>query len=295
MFSPCKNKKIFFSISAVLIVLSIVLFFVKGLNLGIDFTGGNIFQFDMGTAVTTDMENTIESLVAERIGSTDITIQATGSTEVIVKTPELENSVSDQLIEDIKGEFGLEQSAVVNSEKVNGTVSGRLIGDTIKAVLIAVILMLLYITIRFDFMSGTSAVLALVHDIIIMFGFQALLGVTVNTTFIAAILTILGYSINATIIVFDRIRENKKLMKGAEPEEIADSAIRSSYTRTINSSLTTLFTIGVLYVIGVTSIKEFALPIIVGIISGTYSSLFISGPFWAWWNSLGKKPVQKKK
>lgn len=295
MFSPCKNKKIFFSISAVLIVLSIVLFFVKGLNLGIDFTGGNIFQFDMGKAVTSDIENQIEGIVSERIGSTDITIQATGSTEVIVKTPELENSVSDQLIEDIKTEFGLEQSAVLNSEKVNGTVSGRLIGNTLLAVLIAVVLMLLYITIRFDFMSGTSAVLALAHDIVIMFGFQSLLGVTVNTTFIAAVLTILGYSINATIIVFDRIRENKKLMKGASPSEVADAAIKSSYTRTINSSLTTLFTIGVLYIIGVTSIKEFALPIIVGIISGTYSSLFIAGPFWAWWNSLGTKKAPAKK
>ncbi len=296
MFSPCKNKKIFFTISAILIVISIVLLFVKGLNLGIDFTGGNIFQFDMGKAVTTDMENTLETLTAEKIGSTDVTVQATGSTEVIVKTPELENSVSNELIEAVKDEFGLEQSAVMNSEKVNGTVSGRLIGNTLIAVLIAVALMLLYITIRFDFMSGTSAVVALVHDIIIMFGFQCLLGVTVNTPFIAAVLTILGYSINATIIVFDRVRENKKLMKNADPAEIADAAIKSSYTRTINSSLTTLFTIGVLYIIGVTSIKEFALPIIVGIISGTYSSLFIAGPFWAWWNGLGaKKPAQSKK
>ena len=295
MFSPCNNKKIFFTISGILVVLSIVLFFAKGLNLGIDFTGGNIFQFDMGKAVTADMEDTLESLTAEKIGSTDVTVQATGTTEVIVKTPELENSVSDQLIEAVKSEFGLEQSAVLNSEKVNGTVSGRLIGNTLMAVIIAVVLMLLYITIRFDFMSGTSAVVALLHDIIIMFGFQCLLGVTVNTPFIAAVLTILGYSINAPIIVFDRVRENKKLMKGASPAEIADAAIKSSYTRTINSSLTTLFTIGVLYIIGVTSIKEFALPIIVGIISGTYSSLFIAGPFWAWWNSLGAKPAQKKK
>lgn len=297
MFSPTANKKIFFTISAVLIVASIVLLCVKGLNWGIDFTGGNIFQFDMGQSVTNDIENTIESIVTEKIGSNDITIQATGSTEVIVKTPELDNTMSDEVVEAIKAEFELEQSAVMNSEKVSATVSGRLIGNTLIAVIIAVVLMLLYITIRFDFMSGTSAVIALVHDIIIMFGFQSLLGVTVNTTFIAAVLTILGYSINATIIVFDRIRENKKLMKGASPDEVADASIRSSYTRTINSSLTTLFTIGALCVIGVTSIREFAIPIIVGIIAGTYSSLFISGSFWAWWNSLGtkKKPAAKKK
>ncbi len=289
MFNPTANKKIFFTISIVLVIASLVLLGVKGLNMGIDFTGGNIFQFDMGKAVTPEIEDTIEKIVSEKIESTDISIQATGETEVIVKTPELENTVSDELIEAIKGEFSLEQSAVLNSEKVNGTVSGRLIGNTIMAVIIAVVLMLVYITIRFDFMSGTSAVLALAHDIVIMFGFQSLMGISVNTTFIAAVLTILGYSINATIIVFDRIRENKKFMKGATPDEIANAAIKSSYTRTINSSLTTLFTIGTLCVVGVTSIREFAIPIIVGIIAGTYSSLFISGSFWAWWNGLGAK------
>lgn len=294
MFSPTNNKKIFFTISIVLVIASFVLLGVKGLNMGIDFTGGNIFQYDMGKNVTVEMENTVEKLVGEIIGSNDIQVQKTGDTEVIVKTPELSNEMGKQVSDAVLEEFGLEQDSVLNSEKVNGTVSGRLIGDTFLAVVIAVVLMLLYITFRFDFMSGTSAVLALVHDIIIMFGFQSLLGITVNTTFVAAVLTILGYSINATIIVFDRIRENKKFMKGASVSEIADDAIRNSYARTINSSLTTLFTIGVLYIMGVTSIKEFALPIIIGIISGTYSSLFIAGPFWAWWNSLGTKKKAHK-
>lgn len=294
MFSPTNNKKIFFTISIVLVIASFVLLGVKGLNMGIDFTGGNIFQYDMGKNVTVEMENTVEKLVGEIIGSSDIQVQKTGDTEVIVKTPELSNEMGKQVSDAVLEEFGLEQDSVLNSEKVNGTVSGRLIGDTFLAVVIAVVLMLLYITFRFDFMSGTSAVLALVHDIIIMFGFQSLLGITVNTTFVAAVLTILGYSINATIIVFDRIRENKKFMKGASVSEIADDAIRNSYARTINSSLTTLFTIGVLYIMGVTSIQEFALPIIIGIFSGTYSSLFIAGPFWAWWNSLGTKKKAHK-
>ena len=157
--------------------------------------------------------------------------------------------------------------------------------------------MLLYITVRFDFQSGTSAVLALAHDVIIMLGFMSLFSVTVNSPFIAAILTIVGYSINATIVVFDRVRENTKLMQKATPNDIADNAIRHSYTRAINSSLTTLFTIGALYVLGVTSIREFALPIIVGIVVGTYSSLFVSASFWAWWKSMGgkKKPASAKK
>ncbi|MBE7054848.1 MAG: protein translocase subunit SecF, partial [Ruminococcaceae bacterium] len=157
------------------------------------------------------------------------------------------------------------------------------------AIALAIILMLLYITFRFDFQSGTSAVLALAHDVIIMLGFYSLFQFTVSTSFIAAILTIVGYSINATIIVFDRVRENNRLMRKATPDEVADNAIKSSYYRAINSSVTTLLTIGVLYVMGVDSIREFALPIIVGIIAGTYSSLFIAGPFWAWWKSADKK------
>ena len=284
MFSPTSKRKIFFSISAILVVLSIVLLFVKGLNFGIDFTGGTTLQFDLDkTKYSVDVENEIRDIVKKHANTNDITIQKTGESGVSVKTIEMTNEQSDKVIEDVKKAYKLEQKHVLANEKVSGTVSGRLIGDSVKAILLAIILMLIYITIRFDFQSGTSAVLALAHDVIIMLGFYALFGFTVNTGFIAAVLTIVGYSINATIIVFDRVRENNRMMKKATPDEIADKAITSSYLRAINSSLTTLFTIGVLYVIGVDSIKEFALPIIVGIVAGTYSSLFIAGPFWAWW------------
>lgn len=284
MFSPTSKRKIFFSISAILVVLSIVLLFVKGLNFGIDFTGGTTLQFDLDkTKYSVDVENEIRDIVKKHANTNDITIQKTGESGVSVKTIEMTNEQSDKVIEDVKKAYKLEQKHVLANEKVSGTVSGRLIGDSLKAILLAIILMLLYITIRFDFQSGTSAVLALAHDVIIMLGFYALFGFTVNTGFIAAVLTIVGYSINATIIVFDRVRENNRMMKKATPDEIADKAITASYFRAINSSLTTLFTIGVLYVMGVDSIKEFALPIIVGIVAGTYSSLFIAGPFWAWW------------
>ncbi len=284
MFSPTSKRKIFFSISAILVVLSIVLLFVKGLNFGIDFTGGTTLQFDLDkTKYSVDVENEIRDIVKKYVKTNDITIQKTGESGVSVKTIEMTNEQSDKVIEDVKKAYKLEQKHVLANEKVSGTVSGRLIGDSLKAILLAIVLMLIYITIRFDFQSGTSAVLALAHDVIIMLGFYALFGFTVNTGFIAAVLTIVGYSINATIIVFDRVRENNRMMKKVTPDEIADSAIKFSYLRAINSSLTTLFTIGVLYVMGVDSIKEFALPIIVGIIAGTYSSLYIAGPFWAWW------------
>ena len=290
MFSPTGKRKVFFTISAILIVISIVLLFVKGLNYGIDFTGGSTLQFDLNkTKYSSSVESQIRDIVKKHADTNDITIQATGDKGVSIKTIELTNEQSDAIIEDMKKEFNLKQKHLLANEKVSGTVSGRLIGDSVKAIILAIILMLVYITFRFDFQSGKSAVVALAHDIIIMLGFYSLFGLNVNTSFLAAILTILGYSINATIVVFDRVRENQRLMKKASYDEIADKAIKGSYLRAINSSLTTLFTIGVLYIMGVDSIKEFALPIIVGLVAGTYSSLFISGPFWAWWKGADKK------
>lgn len=290
MFSPTGKRKVFFTISAILIVISIVLLFVKGLNYGIDFTGGSTLQFDLNkTKYSSSVESQIRDIVKKHADTNDITIQATGDKGVSIKTIELTNEQSDAIIEDMKKEFNLKQKHLLANEKVSGTVSGRLIGDSVKAIILAIILMLVYITFRFDFQSGTSAVVALAHDIIIMLGFYSLFGLNVNTSFLAAILTILGYSINATIVVFDRVRENQRLMKKASYDEIADKAIKGSYLRAVNSSLTTLFTIGVLYIMGVDSIKEFALPIIVGLVAGTYSSLFIAGPFWAWWKGADKK------
>ncbi len=290
MFSPTAKRKVFFSISAILVAVSIIFLIINGLNFGIDFTGGTTLQFDLGdTKYTSDIEKEIEDIVKKEGGVTDIAVQNVGENGVSIKTPELSNEVTDKIIEAIKEKYSLEQKNVLSNEKVSGTVSGSLIGDSFKAILLAVILMLVYISIRFDFKSGTCAVLALAHDIIIMLGFYAIFGLTVNTGFIAAVLTILGYSINATIIVFDRVRENRKMMKRASNDEMADDAIRRSYLRSINSSITTLVTIGALYLVGVTSIKEFALPIIVGIFAGTYSSLFIAAPFWAWWKNAEKK------
>lgn len=290
MFSPVANRKKFFIVSSILVVISIILLFVKGLNFGIDFTGGTTLQFDLNkTKYSASVETQVRDIVKKHAKTNDITIQKTGENGVSVKTIELTNEQSDKIIDDVKKEFNLKQKHVLANDKVSGTVSGRLIGDSLKAILLAIILMLVYITFRFDFQSGTSAVLALTHDVIIMLGFYALFGLNVNTSFIAAILTILGYSINATIIVFDRVRENQRTMKKASYGEIADNAIKSSYLRAINSSLTTLFTIGVLYIMGVDSIKEFALPIIVGIAAGTYSSLFVAAPFWAWWKDQDKK------
>lgn len=288
--SPTSKSKIFFIFSAVLIVVSIASLCIRGLNMGIDFTGGSTLGIELnGTKYTSDVEKKIGEIVKSNSDAKDVVVQQMGEDGVSIKTTELTNDQSEKIVEALKSEFKLEQKHISSVEKVDGNVSKRLIADSAKAVVIAVILMLLYITWRFDFKSGTCAVIALTHDVMIMLGFYSLFQFTVNTSFIAAVLTILGYSINATIVVFDRVRENSRLSKKATPKEIADDAITNSYWRAINSSVTTLLTICALYIMGVDSIREFALPIIVGIIAGTYSSLFIASPIWAVWKNATKK------
>ncbi len=287
--SPTSKSKIFFIISAVLILVSVASLCIQGLNLGIDFTGGSTLSFDLGeTKYSNKVETRITEIIKENSDAKDIVVQRIGDDGVSIKTSELKNEESKAIVDAIKAEYNLSQENVSQVEKVAGSVSGELIKNALKAIVIAVLLMLLYITWRFDFKSGTCAVIALTHDVVIMLGFYSIFRFTVNTSFVAAVLTILGYSINATIIVFDRVREKSRIAPKAAPNEIADDAITNSYFRAINSSITTLLTIGVLYIMGVSSIKEFALPIIVGIVAGTYSSLFIASPVWAFWNNHSK-------
>ena len=154
---------------------------------------------------------------------------------------------------------------------------------------VAAVGMLLYITYRFEFKFGVAATAALLHDVLVVLAVYAIMQIPINTSFIAAMLTIVGYSINATIVIFDRIRENRGLMKkGTSLAELVNVSITQTMARSVNTSLTTLFTIGMIYLMGVSAIKEFALPLIVGIIAGTYSSVLIAGPLWAVWKSKEK-------
>lgn len=155
--------------------------------------------------------------------------------------------------------------------------------------MIASVAMLIYIAIRFEIRFGVAAVLALVHDILIMLSVYAILQIPVNSSFIAAILTIVGYSINDTIVIFDRIRENLRFMKKVSYTELADVSITQTMARSINTILTTLFTITAVYFIGVSAVKELALPLIIGIISGCYSSIFIASPIWVLWKNAEKR------
>lgn len=216
--------------------------------------------------------------------------------------PELVQEIEDAQVhddelnspEDYNEETGRKYSgaALLYSDNFSATVGKELQRSAIWASVIAVILMLAYISFRFKFTFGVAAIIALVHDVLVMLTAYTLLWIPINMSFVAAILTILGYSINATIVIFDRVRENIKSSKKPDYAEIANRSVWQTMSRSINTSITTLLTITALYVVGVESIKDFALPLMVGIIAGAYSSMFISAPVWVMLNS---KKVKAKK
>lgn len=275
MFNIVQKKVISIAISLIIILTGVVCFFVNGgFNLDIDFAGGTQIII---TGIKYD-EKAITKSLEEIEGVKVSTVQKTED-GVLVKTSFLKDAQKTEVETKIPKDF--KKASVASVESISPTIGKELWTSAASSIAIAAILMLLYITFRFEVLSGIAAVIALIHDLLIMISFYAIFRIPVNTSFIAAILTILGYSINATIVIFDRVRENCRMMKNAMFADVVNTSIWQTLARSINTSLTTLFTLVLLYIIGVESIKEFALPLIVGVVAGTYSSVFISGPIWA--------------
>ena len=268
--------------------------FGMGINVGIDFSGGMSMQYTMGEAVTqSDIEGVLNG-----IGLKDyaVSVQGTGKDSINIRIKAIDEDgvqgVQASITEALQAKYP--NAAIYGDVNYVGPVAGAtLLRNAFLSVLIAALCMLIYIAIRFDFNSGAAAVLGLVHDVLIMLSFMVILRSFVqNSSFIAAMLTIVGYSINNTIIIFDRIRENARKMPSSTPRvDVVNRSIKECLGRTINTTLTTLVTIVCLYIFGVSSIREFALPIIVGIISGVYSANMINGYVWAF---LEEKKRAKK-
>lgn len=283
-------------ISAGIMVLALLLsLFGMGINVGIDFSGGMSMQYTMGEAVTqSDIEGVLNG-----IGLKDyaVSVQGTGKDSINIRIKAIDEDgvqgVQASITEALQAKYP--NAAIYGDVNYVGPVAGAtLLRNAFLSVLIAALCMLIYIAIRFDFNSGAAAVLGLVHDVLIMLSFMVILRsfVQMNSSFIAAMLTIVGYSINNTIIIFDRIRENARKMPTSTPRvDVVNRSIKECLGRTINTTLTTLVTIVCLYIFGVSSIREFALPIIVGIISGVYSANMINGYVWAF---LEEKKRAKK-
>lgn len=270
------NYKKWFIISVLVIALGLVFAIVNGINLGIDFTGGTMIQFDLGKEVPLDEVKT-ELDVFEL--DEEVIHAGEGNHQIIIRTKEsLSNDerleISDQMEEKFDGEF-------LGASQFSPSVGDEIQEKALVAMLLAAIGMLAYITFRFEVLFGLSAIIALIHDILILLAVYAIFNIPMNSSFIAAILTIVGYSINDTIVVFDRIRENVKRMKRKDNFEIASISIDQTVLRSIFTSLTTLIVIGSLFVYGTPAVREFATPLLAGVLAGTYSSIFIASPVWA--------------
>jgi len=282
------KRVIFYVISLAIILLGVIMMGVKEsggegmLNYSLEFTGGTSMTVALNENidVTGEAGDTLRTLIEEKVQVNDIQLQNVAeSNDIIIKTPVLDSEQRATLKDALTEQYGVEETSITE-ESISAVISDEMKSDATLAVVIAAICILIYIWIRFkDVKVGLSAIIALLHDILIVLTVYAVIRIPVGNTFIACMLTIVGYSINATIVVFDRIRENRSTMK-ADLAEIVNTSITQTLNRSINTTITTFITIFVLYLMGVTSIKEFALPLMAGIICGAYSSVCIAGTLW---------------
>lgn len=293
-----QRAKIFYIISAVVIIAGFVGMGLnhsngKGaMNYSLDFTGGTSMTVPFNENIDVTGENGAELLktITETIGTGDVQLQnVQGSNDIVIKTQVLDKETRGNLKDTLVEKYGVDEKAI-EEQSISAVVSGEMQKDATIAVVIAGICMLIYIWFRFkDIKFGASAVFALLHDVLCVLTVYALVRIPVGNTFIACMLTIVGYSINATIVIFDRIRENRQTMYKASLEEIVNSSITQTLSRSINTSVTTFISVFVLYIMGVASIREFAMPLMAGIIAGAWSSIFITGTLWYLMKKIGKK------
>ncbi len=297
------KKNIFFGVSLAVIIIGFVVMGINGskdkgiLNYGLDFKGGTSLTVTFNEEYTQEQIGTeLIPVIQEVIGTSEPVQQqkVDESNGVVFKTRTLTLEEREKVYSAFEEKYGVDETAIT-SENISATVSNEMKSDAIVAVIIATICMLLYIWFRFkDIKFATSAVVALLHDVFVVLAFYAIARVSVGNTFIACMLTIVGYSINATIVIFDRIRENLKgNTKPEQRKDLVNTSISQTLSRSINTSLTTFIMVAVLYILGVTSIREFALPLMVGIVCGAYSSVCITGALWYTMSAISDKRKAK--
>lgn len=273
-----KNRNIFFLISISIIIIGLAFMMISGLNKGIDFTGGALLQIDFSKEIPVSEIREITDTIDKEA---DIVHAGEGNKEIIIKTKiDLDNEGRKELFNKFKEKYSLSDKDLIKAEKFGPAIGKEIERKAYLSIVIATIGMLIYITYRFEIYFGLAAVVALMHDVLITLAIYTIFKIPVTSSFVAGILTIVGYSINDTIVLFDRIRENVKYMKKEKYDTIVNKSISQTISRSINTSFTTLLAISTLYIFGVDSIKDFALPLIVGIMAGTYSSIFIASPVW---------------
>jgi len=283
-----KLRKIWYLISLVIVIPGLISLFTNGLNKGIDFTGGNILEVRFERPVAVEkVRQVITGLGIETSRGIQKSGQEDKKVTYLIRTKTLSQEESAKLQKTL-GQ--LSQMTVLRNEYVGPIIGRELTRNALLALIGAAILMVIYITVRFEFKQGIAAIIAILHDVLVVTGIFSLFQIEIDSTFVAAILTIVGYSINDTIVIFDRIRENLKIRKrGEELEDTINFSLWQTLTRSINTVLTVIFVLIALYFLGGSTIRIFVLTLLIGIISGAYSSIFNASPVWFDLKRLEKK------
>ncbi|MBL4931129.1 protein translocase subunit SecF [Clostridium paridis] len=283
MLKIIEKTKIWFTMSLIIMLIGAgFMIYRGGLNLGLDFKGGTQVDIKMPKDFNKGDVDTIVKKYAEDAVTNTVSETVDGSAnevQIEIKSKSLDSTKVSDMFKELSEKYSLKQDALVSHDEIGPSIGNELTSSAIKALAVAVVAMLIYIAIRFEFKFGIAAIIALFHDILITLSIYAIFNIPVNSPFIAAILTIIGYSINDTIVIFDRIRENQRSMRRNTPIEIADHSLTQTFTRSLNTTLTTLLTTTAVNIF-VPSVREFAFPLVVGMACGAYSSIFIASPVW---------------
>ena len=289
-FSIIAHRNWFFAFSLLLILVSLASLATQGLNLGIDFTGGTLI--DLKFAKPVSVAEVRDVLKDYKLENSVVQLAATEKTDaapnVLIRTHVLSEAERKSVLEGFTAKLG--KFDIMRIEKVGATIGSELTREAIIALLLSWLMMIAYISYRFEFRFGVAGILSLVHDVLIVLGVFSILRKEIDASFVAALLTIVGYSINDTIVIFDRIRENLKAMKKGETlPEMVDRSIWQTMTRSIYTVLTVLFATGSLHFLGGETTKNFSLALLIGFVSGTYSSIFNASPIWVLWKQRDER------
>lgn len=303
-----KHAWLWFTISGVIIAIGMGFWAVGGLNWGIDFTGGSLLRYQFEQPIATEEGQDITVIRRTRqmlrdLGLGKSQIQVAGDNQLFIRTPEVANDEEarerDEKIAagltELFGERGGELMTL-GRETVGPVIGEMLTRSAIQALTLGIVLILVYITVRYEFRFAVAAVIALIHDTAILVGALAVLQTELNTWFVAALLTVLGYSINDTVIIFDRIRENRSIHRRAPLDSVVNASLLQTMARSINTGVTTLFTLIALYVLGGATIEGFALALVIGVAAGGYSSIFTASPIVvSWYNIADRRAGRTRK
>lgn len=278
-----EKRKIWFTISTIIIAIGIFTMVTKGLEYGLDFTGGTVVEINLGGNFN---KNDIDSIVKKY--SNNFQSTKANDSSVTIKSADLSNNNVSSIVKDVKAKY--KKSSLTSQNQIGASIGKEAKVNAIEAIIVAICAMFIYIGIRFELTFGIAAIIGLIHNVLVMLSVYAVLRVSIDSNFIAAALTVIGYSVHDTIVVFDRIRENQKYMRREDPELIADASVTQTLARSINTVLTVVITLTSVYIL-VPSVRIFSEPILVGVISGCYSSICIASPSWV----LIKKHLFKNK